>query len=683
MSRYKMSRIIPLDDARKMTLQEGMEKTGLTEAQLKQYLQTFQRYFPRESLWINEQTFSLPKLAKQHFPDFLFQPQEEAAYFDEKERIMLIYLLTFSRYKELSVFHYQSFLNVSKNTILSDIKNLRRELAAYEVKLEYGRKEGFFLSGDEWTIRRLGFHWINKLVETTVGTWQLSKWIHAHDFNRYTTIRTQIETAMDNKAINMIPGRLEGFYGYMCLIIERMAESPLSIEEEHYLGRVMSTHIHQIAEDLLASTGLSESICQKEAAFITILLLTLTQGQIEEPAFDFLLHCASQMIQELERRSAIQFEDYRKLLLDVFNHLVPAYFRIYYDLEIEQPFLTTIERDYPEISAITEAALSPLEKLVGKPISKGEKAYFTLLFGAAIKNQQEKEKTEQLHALIVCPNGISTSMIMEAELKRLFPTIIFHTHYALSEMERVSLDSYDLIFSSVAFDSAKPLFLIRPIMEQTEKNHLVKKVQEQFLIPGVLLVTPEEVLQSILPYLQLKEGVTSEKLLKILSRKMMRTMNKKEDRRPMLTELLTKPFIQFEQDELDWEAAIHKAAEPLETEYINADYVEAMIQKVKDYGAFINIGKGIALPHARPEDGVKKLGMSMLKVAKPVLLLDDPDHPISIFICLAAVDNESHLRALASLTKLLSDKASLEKLLAAKDANEIIQIMKEKEGEEK
>lgn len=683
MSRYKISRIIPLDGIAKMDIREGMEKTTLSEKQLRHYINVYQTYFPSQTLWIDEESFQLPKEARSYFADFLFQLQESPDYFEEKERIELIYLLTFSSYKELSVFHYQSFLNVSKNTILSDIKNLRKILAAYGIKLDYGRKNGFYLSGDEWAIRRLGFRWINKLIENTSGAWQISRWIHEHDFQRYTNIRSKMEEAMKSKAINMIPSRLEGFYYYVCMLIERMERNPLLIEQDDHLKRITDTYIQQISEDLLRSTGLPKSICHQEATFITILLLTLTQGQMEESAFDFLLHCASQMIQELERRAAIQFEDYRRLLLDVFNHLVPAYFRIYYDLEMEQPFLTTIEKDYPEISAITETALSPLERLVNKPISKGEKAYFTMLFGAAIKNQQEKETGAQLHALIVCPNGISTSMIMEAELKRLFPTIIFHTHYALSEMERIPLASYDLIFSSVAVDAVKPLFLIRPIMEQTEKNALVKKVQEQFLIPGVTLVTPEEILQSLFPYIQLKPGVTSRKLLKILSRKMMRTMNKKEDRRPMLTELLTKPFIQFEQEALDWETAIRKAAAPLKPNYIEDRYTQAMIQKVKDYGAFINIGKGIALPHARPEDGVKKLGMSLLKMEKPVLLLDDPSHPISIFICLAAVDNESHLRALASLTKLLSDKASLEELLAAQNAEQIIEIMKAKEGEEK
>lgn len=41
-----------------------------------------------------------------------------------------------------------------------------------------------------------------------------------------------------------------------------------------------------------------------------------------------------------------------------------------------------------------------------------------------------------------------------------------------------------------------------------------------------------------------------------------------------------------------------------------------MIQKVESFGPFIHICPDVALPHARPEDGVNQLGMSLLKIQK-------------------------------------------------------------------
>lgn len=73
--------------------------------------------------------------------------------------------------------------------------------------------------------------------------------------------------------------------------------------------------------------------------------------------------------------------------------------------------------------------------------------------------------------------------------------------------------------------------------------------------------------------------------------------------------------------------------------------------------------------------------MSLLKVKEPVLLNDDPQHPIQVFICLAAVDNELHLKALASLTKILSNNEKLTALLSATTADQIIEVIREGEDE--
>ncbi|BAQ25079.1 putative PTS system, EIIA component [Streptococcus troglodytae] len=125
----------------------------------------------------------------------------------------------------------------------------------------------------------------------------------------------------------------------------------------------------------------------------------------------------------------------------------------------------------------------------------------------------------------------------------------------------------------------------------------------------------------------------------------------------MLGGLLTKEDIQFSSKDMNWEEAIRLAARPLlQKQKIEERYIQAMIDKVKDNGPFINIGDHLALPHARPEEGVLEKGLSLLKLDRPVNLLDDPKHPISVFICLAASDNNAHLEALMSLTKILSKK---------------------------
>ena len=158
------------------------------------------------------------------------------------------------------------------------------------------------------------------------------------------------------------------------------------------------------------------------------------------------------------------------------------------------------------------------------------------------------------------------------------------------------------------------------------------------------------------------------------------TSNQKEVYKPMLSELLTKDMIQITEEKLEWEEAIRKASIPLlDQNNIQESYVEAMINNVKELGTYIHVGKGVGIPHARPENGVNKLGMSLLKLKRPTALLGKEEHQIDLIICLAAVDNEAHLKALAQLTKILGNASFINRLKETDSIDEMISIIQEGE----
>ena len=156
-------------------------------------------------------------------------------------------------------------------------------------------------------------------------------------------------------------------------------------------------------------------------------------------------------------------------------------------------------------------------------------------------------------------------------------------------------------------------------------------------------------------------------------------MNRKEVL-PLLEELITKETYQVSSEKLGWKEAIRLAAKPLLDQHkITENYPEAMIQKVEEFGPFINLGKGVAIPHARPDEGVNEIGMSMLVLEEPIYLLDDPEQEVSLLICIAAIDNESHLKALSHLTTILRDKNHVQTLISSKNYDDIEMIIKQED----
>ena len=132
----------------------------------------------------------------------------------------------------------------------------------------------------------------------------------------------------------------------------------------------------------------------------------------------------------------------------------------------------------------------------------------------------------------------------------------------------------------------------------------------------------------------------------------------------MLKDVLMDNHILINKNVSSWEEAIEAVALPLlKEEVIEKKYVEAMIHSVKEYGPYIVIGKHLALAHARPEDGVNQLGISVATIKQPVNFGNKEMDPVKIIFCLAATDSYSHLNIMKELVDLINDEEKLESLI--------------------
>jgi|SRR5699024_4390583 len=125
-----------------------------------------------------------------------------------------------------------------------------------------------------------------------------------------------------------------------------------------------------------------------------------------------------------------------------------------------------------------------------------------------------------------------------------------------------------------------------------------------------------------------------------------------------------------------WKEAIYETGKLLlDVGYIEKKYIEAMIDKVEEFGPYVAIAPGIAMPHARPEDGVNKTGISIITLENPVNFGHEKNDPINLVIALAAADNKTHIEALSSLMTILGDDEKFENILNSKTPKELLNII--------
>ncbi|MFW5895059.1 MAG: PTS sugar transporter subunit IIA [Bacillota bacterium] len=104
-------------------------------------------------------------------------------------------------------------------------------------------------------------------------------------------------------------------------------------------------------------------------------------------------------------------------------------------------------------------------------------------------------------------------------------------------------------------------------------------------------------------------------------------------------------------------------------------YSEGMIATLKEHGPYFVIAPGIAMPHARPEDGALEMGVSIVTLKEPVVFGHSSNDPVEIVIGLCAVDHEQHLELLSKVVDLLSDETLKEALLQAGSAQEMLNVI--------
>ncbi|EMT6577869.1 TPA: PTS sugar transporter subunit IIA [Providencia rettgeri] len=144
----------------------------------------------------------------------------------------------------------------------------------------------------------------------------------------------------------------------------------------------------------------------------------------------------------------------------------------------------------------------------------------------------------------------------------------------------------------------------------------------------------------------------------------------------MLTTLLTPNVIQVVDKASNWREAIKIACNPLiNNNFIESRYVDAIIQSHEKIGPYYVLGPGIAMPHARPEDGVNQLSLGLTVLKQGVEFGSEGNDPIKLLIVLAATDSNSHIGAIAKLAELFDNQEDIDSIMQSENVDDILKII--------
>lgn len=126
----------------------------------------------------------------------------------------------------------------------------------------------------------------------------------------------------------------------------------------------------------------------------------------------------------------------------------------------------------------------------------------------------------------------------------------------------------------------------------------------------------------------------------------------------------------------DWRAAVETSGRLLvDSEAAEEKYVEAMIRTTEDLGPYAVIAPGVAIPHARPGDGAKKVGLSLAILSEAVEFGSKENDPVDLVFGFSTTDSDAHLDLIQSLADFIEKEENCQALRDANTVEEVMEIV--------
>ncbi|MBT2634086.1 transcription antiterminator [Bacillus sp. ISL-26] len=419
---------------------------------------------------------------------------------DERINYLMKRLLLTEGYLKLDDLAEELF--ISKSTLQSDIKEVKKRLHPYDIVLETRPNYGFKLRGEEVRLRYCMAEYLVDDREPEPDLLNEKADILPEDDIH--VIRTAIMKQVRNEQIPL------SFFGLNNLIIH-IAIACKRIRTENYVS-LFPEDLHDIklekeyksAEAIVKEleSALSVTFPEHETAYIAIHLLgtkRMTQSQVEGKELTGLIdpqtsQLTEAMIGAIERELELGIMEDRELKTGLALHVKPAINRNRYGMNLRNPMLAAIKENYPLAFEAGVIGGMVIKEQTGIDIHENEIGYLALHFGAAI----ERRKTERppKRCIIVCASGAGSAQLLREKLRSHFGKrleIVGTAEYY--SLEQLAFDSIDFVVSTVPIkkELTVPVLKVNTILgggDFTKIDSMLEEKGEQtyFLQPELVFL---------------------------------------------------------------------------------------------------------------------------------------------------------------------------------------------------
>ena len=466
------------------------------------------------------------------------------------------------------------------------------------------------------------------------------------------------------------------FYMYLIITIQRIRTNNLILKNENANFLKTTEEYQKINKEIiLLEKNFEILFTENEKLQIADFLTGLFSYSYNTSIFDVWIKInmfIKEIIKNVGGKLKVNLEDDVWLLEGLMNHIKPAIYRIRNNINLKsmEVYYEEAREIYPRLFTVIKEELKALENLINIEFPENELLLFLIHFQAAL--ERNKNNGEIKNVLLVCIGGFGTTNILAYKLQRA---------YELNEIKIISYLEIDKSYRNidavittadlninVKENISVPVIKVSPFLTEKDtailNEHGFSRKQNTYDISEIVK--------------QLNESASiknKEKFRKELQNIFSVSIRGDEAEKKDLFYFLKEENIIFEKKKLEkWEDAVKEGFKPLEKgKYVDESYYKSIIELINNFGSYMVVSEGLAIPHAENMNNVHKSGISLLYLKHPVIF--PGNKKVNLLFCLSAVDKKDHVQSLEDIIRLEEEFSFRKKMAETNSKEEITEIL--------
>lgn len=427
---------------------------------------------------------------------------------EERRKRLILEILKEKGLKKL--FYYSASAGVSEATVSTDLEAVEEWLNRYGLKVVRKPGSGILVEGTEENYRRAIRAFINENIDTKVirdayegelsgesGQFDMLKKSNIGQILNDDIMRRVMDCIVgmdDVRVLTLTENSYVGLVIHISIAINRILKNEVIEDDGRWNGNEKQDEDYQLAQSIVREleAEFEIQIPDVEIAYICLHIKGAKHEKIQWSGKSTvsmenreLQQLVNDMIDAYDSEKAYLLKQDDEFIQGLLAHLQPTLIRLMHGMQIENPVLMEIKRDYPDMYDRCIKVAGVIEAGTGKSVPPEEIGFLTVHFGAAmVRLQGRSEQVRRVHAGVICSSGIGVSRLMTSKLERVFRDRMDLTTFGKNDITPYVIGKMDFFISSIPMEQLDvPVIFVNPLLGDDDMEHIRNMIYQYARTP--------------------------------------------------------------------------------------------------------------------------------------------------------------------------------------------------------